>query len=441
MERKLCFSGQRRHQRGAMLITATLVMFLLLGFIGVALDFGRLFVIKTELQTAMDSCALAAAQELDAQSDALVRARNAGKTASDLNNVDFQSSNWAGLGMLNQNTEITFRDTNYSDTTTPGAAVYAQCQHTHAGAMSWLLQALGAFGGNAALAANTHDVFASAVATKGSAQSTCPLPIAMRAKTAGAPGPNYGYTPGEWVTLLAKNDTGAPGYIGWANLDGSNSASETTNEMNGHCGVSVGTNLGTPGVQSSIVDNWNWRFGIYKANQNPYDQYKTPDRSGYIYDDLTWPMRSAGEVARNAYSGSTPPTAPAGAANFQTTRTNRANCIVSTTVNSQSLHGCETLTGITLNSFRDLIEGGTSSTTGHERWGGNRRIVLVPVTNGYPGSVRDFVCMLMLQPLSTGLPNNVQLEFIGNAAAPGSPCTTSGLPGGTAGPLVPVLVR
>jgi hypothetical protein len=205
--------------------------------------------------------------------------------------------------------------------------------------------------------------------------------------------------------------------------------------MNGFCGVTVGTNLGTPGVQSSIVDNWNWRFGIYKNNQHPYDQYMQPDRSGYIYNATTWPSQS------NAYSGATPAGAPAGAVNFQTARASRMNCVNTTTVSNQSLSDCEALTGIDLNSFKDLLEGGTSSTTGHQRYGGNRRIVLVPVTNGYPGSVQDYVCMLMLQPLSPGLPNDVQLEFIGNAAAVGSPCTVSGLPGGVAGPLVPVLVR
>ena len=48
--------------------------------------------------------------------------------------------------------------------------------------------------------------------------------------------------------------------------------------------------------------------------------------------------------------------------------------------------------------------------------------------------------MFMLQPLTIPM-SNVQLEFRGNAGTPGSPCTTSGLPGGNAGPLVPVLVR
>jgi hypothetical protein len=48
--------------------------------------------------------------------------------------------------------------------------------------------------------------------------------------------------------------------------------------------------------------------------------------------------------------------------------------------------------------------------------------------------------MFMLQPLSIPIVD-VQLEYRGNAGAPGSPCVTAGLPGGVAGPLVPVLVR
>jgi len=427
-----------RRQHGAMLVTAALVMFLLLGFIGIALDFSRLFVIQSELQTAMDSCALAAVQELDGNTDALTRARNAGKAASDLNRVDFQSSVWGGLGLLDQNTDINFRDNTYTPTTAPANARYAECRHTHTGVRTWLLQALGVFGGanaDPALKATTQNVFAMAVATRGSAQSTCPIPLAMRPKTAGAPGPDYGYTVGEWVTLLTKNDTGANGYVGWANLDGSNSASETAAEMNGHCGVTVGTALGTPGVQSSIVDNWNWRFGIYKNNQHPYDQYAQPDRTGYIYNTTTWGASS------NAYSGATPLGAKVGAANYQTQSANYANCVVTTTVNNQSLQNCQTLTGYNLNSFKDLIPGGTSSSGGHKQYGTSRRIVLVPVTNSFPGKVADYVCMLMLQPLETGLPNNVQLEYLGNAALPNSPCASSGLPGGVAGPLVPVLVR
>ena len=34
-----------------------------------------------------------------------------------------------------------------------------------------------------------------------------------------------------------SQSTGQNGYIGWANLDGTNSASETMDEMNGKCGI------------------------------------------------------------------------------------------------------------------------------------------------------------------------------------------------------------
>lgn len=50
----------RHRQDGAVIVTVALVLLFLLGFMAIALDFGHLFVVKTELQTAMDSCALAA---------------------------------------------------------------------------------------------------------------------------------------------------------------------------------------------------------------------------------------------------------------------------------------------------------------------------------------------------------------------------------------------
>ncbi|HSW15638.1 MAG TPA: pilus assembly protein TadG-related protein [Ramlibacter sp.] len=413
-----------------MIVTLSMVMLLLLGFIGAALDFGRLFVIKTELQTAMDSCALAAAQELDNQPTAISRAIAAGRTAGTGNRVDFQSANWSGLGQL-VDAEVTFRDTAYVTTTNPALAKYAQCQHTHTGRSTWILQALGAFSGTPALAANTRNVAASAVATRGSTQTTCPIPVAVRPKPGGV-APNFGYTPGEWITMLVVSDNGQGGYIGWANLDGSSSASETTREMNGFCGVRVGDTLGTPGVQSSIADNWNWRFGIYKNSEAPGDLYHQPDFTGYSYTATNWPSRF------NAYNGPTPAGAPASAANFVTKRGQFANCANTTT--QQSVNACENIINRTLNSFQKLAPGGAAAVNGHRQYGVNRRVVVAPVTNGYPGSVADYLCLLMLQPLS--IPKaDIQLEFIGNASAPGSPCTTSGLPGGAAGPLVPVLVR
>jgi hypothetical protein len=101
---------------------------------------------------------------------------------------------------------------------------------------------------------------------------------------------------------------------------------------------------------------------------------------------------------------------------------------------------CEGITGLSLNGFTKLATPGVGASGGHYQYGADRRIVLVPVTSD-TSRIKDFVCMLLLQPLSIPAAASVQVEFIGNAGEPGSPCTSNGLPGGSAGPLVPVLVQ
>jgi Flp pilus assembly protein TadG len=418
----------RHHQKGAVIVTVALVMLFLLGFMGIALDFGRLFIVKTELQSAMDSCALAAAQELDGQGTALTRAASAGQSAGNMNKVNLQSSTWSDQGKI-VDTDITFKNANYVETTDPAMAKYAQCQHRQSGIRMWLLQSMGAFSGNTAAYANTQNVMALAVATRTNAQTTCPVPVAFRPKV-GSTAPNYGLAIGDWVTLIMSQNAAAGGEIGWANLDGSNSASETEAEMNGSCGTKVGDTLGTPGVQTSIADTWNYRFGIYK-NNFVQSAKTTPDFSGYAYTSTNWPSQ------KNAYDG-TPGTDPTGTAkNFLTKRLVFANC-ADTGTNVKGAKSCESITGLTLNSFQNLAASGIT-TGGHRQYGASRRLVTVPIINNL-SKVIDYACMLMLQPLSIPMANT-QLEFRGNAGDPGSPCTTSGLPGGSAGPLVPVLVR
>lgn len=420
-------STSPRRQKGAVIVTTALVLLFLLGFMGIALDFGHLFIVKTELQTAMDSCALSAAQELDGQSTALTRATNAGMTAGNLNRVNMQSTTWSGQGQIVA-ADITFRDSAYVVTTTPAAARYAQCQHTQSNVVTRLLQAMGGFTGDTAANPATRPVAAMAVATRASAQTTCPIPVAMKPK-AGGTAPDYGFTVGEWVTLINAQNAAAGGEIGWANLDGSNSASETEAELNGHCGTRVGDTLGTPGVQTSVADVWNARFGIYKNTGGPAINH--PDFTGYAYTAANWP------AGFNAYNGTPGAGAPASAQNFVTKRAAFASC-ADTGTRVRGANSCESITGLSLNSFQNLAAPG-NATGGHMQYGTNRRIVTVPVING-AAQVIDYACMLMLQPLTVPM-SNVQLEFRGNAGAAGSPCTTSGLPGGSAGPLVPVLVR
>ncbi len=416
----------QRRQRGAMIITAALVLLFLLGFMGIALDFGHLFVVKTELQTAVDSCALAAARELDKQGTAIERAQSAGQTAGNANRVNMQSATWSGEGQIVL-ADITFRDAAYALTTNPLVATYAQCVHTQPNIEVWLMKALGAFSGDTVGNPTTRSVAASAVATRASAQSTCPIPVGVKPKGGGA-APNYGFVVGEWVKLIQAQAGAAGGEIGWANLDGSNSASETESEMNNHCGTKVGDQLGTPGVQASIVDVWNQRFGIYKNTGDPSTQ--RPDYTGYAYTDLNWPAKF------NAYDGPAPGS-PASAQNFLTKRAAFASC-ADTGTKVKGANSCESITGLSLNSFQKLAAPGNVA-GGHKQYGFDRRIVTAPIIDG-AGRVIDYACLLMLQPLSIPM-TDTWLEFRGNAGDPLSPCTTSGLPGGAAGPLVPVLVR
>lgn len=432
----------RHRQKGAVIITVALLMFFLLGFMAFALDFGKLFVVKSELQTSMDSCALAAAQELDSLPTAIDRARSAGLTAGNLNAVNFQSPDWSGKGQLVA-TEITFRDASYVATTNPAVAQYAQCQHTQPAVQMWLLRAMSIVTGDTTLFPSTHNVMASAVATRASSQTACPIPLALKTMPGGSAANNYGFLQGQWITLLMGAGEATNGEIGWANLDGSNNAAETVREMNGSCGTEVGDNLGTPGVQAAVADVWNYRFGIYRNNVSPgTPSTHHPDYSGYAYTDTNWPAdpTSANPEVRNAYYG-TPYADPTGTAeNFATKRSNFASCDDDgTRMRGGSGHSCESITGLDLNSFQDLAVPGPTAVGGHRTYGRDRRTVVVPVVDN-ANTVIDWACMLMLQPLSIPLVP-VQLEFIGLAGAPGVPCTTSGMPGGWAGPLVPQLVR
>lgn len=419
----------RRRQAGAIAITVALSLVFLLAAAGVAIDFGRLFVIRTELQSALDSCALSAARELDGSDTAIVRAQSAGPSAGNAQALNFQSASWADRPKLSS-ASLRFFDRQYNPTTSPAQARYARCEHAHASAGTWLLQVMNVWS-PAQAPRDLAQVGAFAVATRGSAQSSCPVPLALRA-AAGASAPLWGLVPGQWVSLLSKRGVPAPGQIGWANLDGSTNAAETEREMRGHCGSRVGDQLGTPGVQMGIADAWNERFGIYKNGVSASPTH-APDFTGYAYTFNNWPS------GKNAYQGPRPASAPAGAQPYVA----KAKVFASCGDTSTRVSDCEAITGLKLGGgFKSLAQPGVfppGQGEGHSEFGAQRRIVTVPVVNA-TGKVQDYVCMLMLQPLSTPLVD-VQLEFIGNAGAADSPCTTIGLPGGVGGPLVPVLVR
>lgn len=74
-----------RRQRGAFLAIMAILIVVLLGFAALAIDVGRLLVLRSEMQNAVDSAALAAAFQLDSSAGAIERARIAARNALEHN--------------------------------------------------------------------------------------------------------------------------------------------------------------------------------------------------------------------------------------------------------------------------------------------------------------------------------------------------------------------
>ena len=404
-----------RRQRGAIIITVALALLFLLGFMGFALDFGRLFVVKTELQTATDSCALAAAQELDGASDARTRAVNAGLAAGNSNRVHFQGAS-AGIAV----SDISFSDAlngSYSTTFPVTSAKYARCEHARTGLLPWLLQALGAFSGNASYGAN-QSVKALAVATRAPSQTNCLMPIGICQKSSSSP---FGYSRGEWLSGVtnSNDEVEASGAFKWLDYTGSGGgANEIKNLLagNGACNLpGTATNVTDPsknGKTNGAVDAWNTRFGIYKGSYNQTDN--PPDETGYAWyaaDD----------------SGKNP---------------GRYDALFSTKRSTHAPYEGDNKNPDT----KALKTTGNYAGTDYTK-GGNRRIMTVGVVDCAAPKLQltGFACVLALHPMAkaaNGKKEKMWLEFISDASTTtGNPCATGGLPANAGGPLVPVLVQ
>jgi hypothetical protein len=416
-------------QKGAVLVIIGISLAVLVGFLGLVVDLGRLFVTKTELQSAMDACALAAAAELKPgvnppDPQAIARAVSAGITAGSQNKVGFQSAA----------VSITAADIYFSDRLSdnsitfpfgylpsgaadPATARYVLCERNAGGIATWFMQVLQAFLGQPA-SANT--VGAWATATLQPAQSNCAMPIGVCKPLGGTSSdPLADLTVGQW--LSSKLEHAATGSYSWIDFSpGGGGANELAEIIkgSGQCNVpTVGALVGQQGNIQSLDKAWNTRFGLYKGADTPATA--TPDYTGYGYTPVSWPSQF------NAFGGTS-----AGAPNFQAARGSSS-------------------------TYQGVPGQGTFSATSPQlaASGADRRLVVVPVvdcsawasSNPQTQPVLAFACVLMLHPMThTSDPlysDNTWLEYRGRANDPTSPCNTSGVPGGTTGPLVPALVH
>ena len=137
----------RTRQRGAVAIIVGLLMVVLVGFIGLALDGGHLYLTKTELQNGADACALAASYELtdtpSIPAAAFLRAEAAGQLVGNRNSVNFQ-----GKAISAADIDVRFGTslnggTWVGATSASAASKYVRCTIQEADIAPWFMQVLG----------------------------------------------------------------------------------------------------------------------------------------------------------------------------------------------------------------------------------------------------------------------------------------------------------
>jgi Flp pilus assembly protein TadG len=417
--------SSRREQLGSVAIVVGLSATVLFGFAGVALDMGRLYVNKSELQTAADACALAAAAELTCDSSV-----PGGCPASFLENAEAAGIFLAGRSLRDFQLNpvvIPPADVKFSTALAPNsdylsradgastASRYAMCTARSNGLVPWFMSLLGA---------GPQAVTATAVATRAPSQSICPTaPVGL---CSSAPAPGYGFTIGQWIvsdfTSNGNNDN-VDGDFRWVdftpNAGGNSEIRDQIASGGGVCNVRIGDDIGQPGQQQGAKSAWNTRFGLYPNGANAYTpQTAPPDRTGYAY-----PNKAPGA-----------PVIPIGTSAYADYRARQGNH--TSFINNE--YGVSGAGG--------NIPGNPITSAQLVQYGTDNRINAVPIIDCAAGNtvpIRDFACVLMLNPMSNGATGKIYLEYRGLASAPGSPCRTGGYAGGPAstGPQVPTLVQ
>jgi hypothetical protein len=421
------------HQRGAIAIIVAISLAALVGFVGLVLDVGHLFITKTELQDAADACALAAAKELTCDTTVgpcgtnyLENGENAGIAVAARHRVGFQAASIT----------IAPADVRFSMTFTPNllylsrtaganpASRYVMCIARRNGIAPWFMQVVGA--GN-------QNVDAFAVATLAPSQTNCAMPIGLCKLPAGtAANPFGGMAVGQWLTSkLSESATGSFDWVDFTPPGGG--ANELANIIKGtgQCDLPPsGSPVGEQGNITSLNAAWATRFGLYKGSESVTTA--PPDYTGYAYTAPTPTHPGSWPEKFNAYAGSS----ATGNPNYLSTSAAR------TPFQGLTGSGIDIGGGYTNSTQSQLASSGT-----------DRRLTTVPVvdcanwlaSNPQTVPVLGYACVLMLHPMNKedGQPHEVWLEYRGSSTDPNSPCATVGGVGGpgSLGPLVPALVQ
>ena len=435
--------ARKHRQGGAVAIVVAISLIAMVGIVGLALDLGKMYVARAELQNAADACALAAVHSLNgASTRQLDIAEAAGLTTGLRHKVQFQSN----IVKLSPNASIAFAEKvegpwQFKSALGPGdpgilRMRHARCTIAESGIDTWFIHVLNALPG---VDIGKQQVSASAVASLLNSQTTCAIPVAICGEQLTA-NPQVG----QWIKGVSSPSDDTTSNFRWVdlNVSGKNSSTREIADMlsgNGACELPVtGMEVGATGARLGLSNEWNTRFGIYQggaysAEQNP------PDLSGYAYTTVTWPANKDGSRS-NAFP------------DFIGKRSSN------TPYQGDSLTGLSTGSGPGLKAT--LVN-----------YGSLRRVAPAPVVNcsdfqkgTHKAPIQYWACMFMLHPINRGAgagngngngnangngknpaaPANTDfmyLEYRGKASDPSSPCASLGLPGDVAGtgPLVPTL--
>lgn len=400
---RLIGSGKNRHrQTGALSLFTAIAIVVLIGFVGLAVDTGRMLTVRAELQSAVDACALSAALELNGRVDAPTRAVTAGRYVGNRNRASFQST-----AVAIPTTGVTFSSTLAGPYVAAAAiagssANYVQCRADLAGITPFFLQVLGV---------TSVDLAATAKASVAPSQSVCAMPMALfEGGSAGSDPTNFDYRTGDVIAIGAQNS--GRGFFTWADVMNSTTDNTLTPYATalikyGTCGAltAPGRCLGIKtGEVATLVEEWNTRFGVYKSYT---PQQAVPDLTGYGYNPAT---TNAPTVLGDYADIRVPARSP-----YQST------------IPAFS---------IPLNVNRDY-------------GAPYRRLAVMPVVrdDAACGSAAKklvgWACVLLLKPVTTANDDPAKVMFISRADSASSPCRASGTAGGAGaiGPLVPVIVQ
>jgi len=417
------YLSRRKHkapgrERGAVAVIIALTLAGLIGFMGLALDLGKLFVAKSELQNSADACALAAARELSgANEHQLMLAEAAGIETGKRHQVLFQDE------------QIVVKSVTFSDTLTGSYQAafsgptstslrFVRCEIERTDIANWFIQVLNLLPG---VEIGEQTVAASAVATLAPSQITsCAIPAAICGDKV-----NEDTPVGTWLESVmgppagGKNneDGDLNGHFMWVDLEPGGGSQGGAAKLSGHltgpgiCNLPAkDADVGEAGVKSSLAQAWNSRFGIYHGSVKEGDA--APDYSGFAYTEVNWPSKF------NAFKP-----------DFAGRR-----------ANNEKYQG-DNATGLKTNG---------SNNTDLKQHGSDRRLATAAVVScNNVLKVESWACVFMLHPINnsqggsgTGA-TRMYLEYLGRSNEPNSPCATNGVPAGpdAMGPLVPALVR